>query len=159
DQDRAAAEADRLSRLLERARGITPGHEADRDQPPVVRAEVRYRPVVGPRPPVEQVGVAARELRRGEGAEDELLRDAEQIERAAALLRIERAERIPALGIHQAVFERPRSLGIAAPRCGSGDGALGESTRAAERERAKAIAEPGIRVLDEPIGELHEMAV
>ena len=100
---------------------------------------------------VDEVGVVAEELRRRERAEDELAVEAEQVEGAGALDRIERAERRPSLVVQQVGLE-----GSAAPR-GRRAGlrvahrVVGELARAAQIERADAITDVGVGVLHEPV--------
>src|SRR6516162_8205481 len=89
----AASEADRLARLGDGAARIAPRHGADSDQSSIVSAERRHRTVVRPRAAEEEILVVPAELRRCERAEDELLLDAEEVERPAPLPGVECAER------------------------------------------------------------------
>ena len=71
--------------------------EGHREQPLVLRAEVGHGPVLSRTPGVEAILVPADEPRRGEGGEDELALDAEQVEHPAPLRRVERAHGVPTL--------------------------------------------------------------
>ena len=85
-QDRAAAEPDRLVAPPRSVRcRIAPGDEADGDEALVMRAEVRHGAVVRARAAVEELRSSPSELCRREGAEHELLLEAEQVERARPL--------------------------------------------------------------------------
>ena len=80
-----------------------------------MRAERAHAPVERARAAVEQLEIAAgvRELRPRERREDELLREAQQVERGAALLRIAGPERRPFLGEHQHALGLGARVGIA----------------------------------------------
>lgn len=157
--DGAAPQVDGLLRLAADTLRITPRDEAHRDESLVVRAEVRHRAVVRPRAAVEEIRIVAGELAGGEGAEDELPVDAEEIDGAAALNRIKRTECRPPLCTHDVVFQRPRRERIATSRLRSSDSRVGQRPGSAEIQRPDAFADAGIGVLDEPISQLHEVAV
>jgi hypothetical protein len=71
---------------------------------------------VGPRAAVQQLEVVVDELGGGERREHQLSFESQQVERAAALFGIERAECVPAFGPHELRFERGRRVDIATTR-------------------------------------------
>ena len=157
--DRGAAQLERGVELLLRERDVGEREEADRQQARVGRAEVRHGAVERAGPAVEELEVLATELRRGERREHELLLEAEEIERATALARVHRTERVPTLRAHQRALELRGRVGVAASSLGVGERLLGERTRTAEGQRADAITNTGIGVALEPVRRLHQMAV
>ena len=95
----------------------------------------------------------------GKGAEDELLLEAEKVERAAALGRIERTEGMPTLRGHEVRLERLSRCGVAATCLSIGDRLFGEASCSAQIERANAVADLGIGVLEKPVAEFHQVAI
>ena len=108
---------------------------------------------------VEQLEVVAGELRGRECGEHELRVEAEQVEHAAALCGVEGAERMPALGGHEALLDRVRGYFVAAALLGPLDGVAGELAGAAETEWTDAIADRRVGELGQPAGQLHEVTV
>src|SRR5262249_60392234 len=107
----------------------------------IVSAERRHRTVVRPRAAEEEIVIVAAELRRCERAEDELLRDAEEVERPAPLLGVECAECRPAFAIHEPPLQLACDHQVATTGGGFADGALGERARGTEGEGTDAVAD------------------
>ena len=108
---------------------------------------------------VDEVGVVTQELRRRKRAEDELAIEAEEIEGASALDRIEGSERRPSLVVQHVGLEG--SAGRRVDRTGLrvAHRVVGELAGGAQIQRAEAITDVGIRVLHEPVRQLHDVAV
>src|SRR5262249_27912474 len=140
NEQRAASKTDRLACFGKRALRVAPRHGTDRDQPRVVRAERGHRAVVRSGAAEEQLLVVSDELRRGEGTEDELLGDAEEVERTAPFPRVEGAERRPPLDVHESPLEIACGRRITPTGGSLTDGPLGECACGAEVEWSNAIA-------------------
>ena len=163
--NRGAAELDRVvDRLFGQLRDLQ-RYEADPEQPLIVRAEIRDRPVVRARAAVDDLEVDfvaaedAEELRHREGREHQLALEAQQVERAASFRRIERAERLPSFGGHQIRFELRHGFSIEAAIGGVGDRAIREPAGGAEIERGQPLAHLGVGVRNQPVAGFHQMAV
>src|SRR5271167_5108240 len=97
-QHRAASGVERRFSLG--AGALAPGYRADCYQTAVSRAEIRDRTVERTRTAPQKIGIAAEKLGKCKGRKDELSIHPDQIERAAALGRIECAQREPSLRRH-----------------------------------------------------------
>ena len=119
-------------------------------------AEVHESAHFGERAAVQDLVVAPDEATRGEGVEHELRRDAQHVERLRALVRIPGAVRADALG-QEPLLRAGILLGIRRT--------FGEQLRRLRarevpaRGRLQAVADVGVRVLLEPVGGLHDVAV
>src|SRR5271154_4355002 len=118
-QHRAASGVER--RLGLGAGALAPGYRADCYQAAVSRAEIRDRAVERTRTAPQKFGIAAEKLRKCEGREDELSIDSDQIERAAALGRVECAQREPTLRRHHILFEFDCRIRVGSTRLGLRD--------------------------------------
>ncbi len=110
-------------------------------------------------PAVDEVGVVTEELCRRERAEDELAVEAQEIEGAGALDRIERSECRPALVVQHVGLERSARRRVDRAGLGVAHRVVGELARGAQVERAEAITDVGVGVLHEPVRQLHDVAV
>ena len=159
EEHRAAAAVDRLGDERAGRLGVEPRHLRDRDEAGVGGAEVGDRAVVRAGAADDEVGITPEELRRRERGEDQLAREPEEVERATALRRVERTERVPALLGEQLGLQAGGRGGVAAALLGACDGLLGERPGTAQLELADARTHVGVGVARQPVGQLHQMAV
>jgi hypothetical protein len=103
--------------------------------------------------------VAGHELRRGERGEDQLALEAQQVERPAALGRIEGAQRVPALEVHELALELGQRGVVELALLGLVQGVVGQLPGRPQVEPTEPVAELGLDVALEPVVELHDVAV
>ncbi len=157
--DRGGPEVEGLAQHRHGAIGIDEGHVRDGKQPLVVLAEVDDRMVVGGATRVEQVFVLADELCGREGGEHQLAVEAEEVEHVAALLRVERADRAPALVLPQPLLGFGSGGGIGGACLRRLRGAVEHRLEHAHRAAAELVDHVGLHEgLEEP-GQLHQVAV
>ena len=123
------------------AGAVTPRYRADRYQAAVSGAEIRDRAVERTRTAPQKFGVATEKLRKCKGREDELSIHPDQIERAAALGRVERAQREPSFRRHHILFEFDRRARVGGTRLGLRDKLDGFGSRSSQVERPNPLRE------------------
>ena len=163
DQQGLAAHLDHLLRHLAGAREVRERHVAGREQPPVHRAEVDHRAVVGAGDAdrvIEIVGVLdpVQELVE-EGVEDQLRFHAEQIERTRAVLLEERARRAPVLAQHDLLLVARPVDRIGVPPPHALDQGLLARADGREVELREPFAHGGIGEGVQPVGGLDDVGV
>ena len=156
---RAAAEVDGLVDGLQRPLGVGPRHAGHPDQPLVGLAEGGDGAVVGVGTAIEEVEVFALVLRGRERREHQLAVEAQQVEGPTALGRVEGAQCVPALGLHQRALEGSRRLGIATPLGGGLHRLVGQRPRATKLKRTQPFSCRRVGELLQPVGQLHQVAV
>jgi hypothetical protein len=163
NEDRLAARGDRLSDHGARPSEVGERHEADRQEPPVARTEIDDRAVVGPRRRIGEVEVAAAlvadEVVGEKRIEDELAREAEEIERARPVFLQKRAHRAPVLARQELLFGLLAVRGVAMAPAEVVDERFLAGLATAEAQRLEAVANLGIGVGDEPVGCLHDVGI
>ena len=101
----AATELDGARHRGHRSLGIRPWDVGYSDEPAVSLAEGGHSPVVGGRSAVEKIEIVAEELGRREGGEHQLPLEAENVQCPAPLRWVEGPQGVPALRLHQGVFQ------------------------------------------------------
>ena len=139
---------------------VVEGDESHRQQAGVVLAEVGDGEVVGRAAGVQEIQVLAHEHRRGEGGEHELSVEAEHVDHVAALGRVERAHRAPAL-VDAGAAPRPRCAPRHRCRRSAASAVALSSTGARRRHLAgpqPVDASSSMNAIEEA-GQLHQVAV
>ncbi len=158
-QNRTTTRLDGSGRFLYRASRIAPEDAADTDHAIVIRAESAHGPVQRAGAAVQEIRVLAHELGRGEGGKDQLLVEAEQVEGAAPLSRVECSECAPTLRSHHVRFEFGRLGRVSLASRRLRDRLLGELSRSAQVERADLLTDARIGLVGDPFGQFHDVAV
>ena len=163
--NRGASQLDRFVDFFLCEFGNVKRHEADCEQAFVTAAEIRDRAVVRARAAIENLGRRANlvelapEMRDCESGEDQLRSEAEQVERALALVGIESAERFPSLAQHQVLFRVGHRGGILMTFVSMRDRLLDHPAARSERERMQLRAKVRVGVGNQPVLSLHDVAV
>src|SRR5215469_1907830 len=121
NEDSTTAHFEGLFGGLKAASRFAPRYKSDGDEPLILRAELRNRTVVRTSTAVKKIEIVAKELRWCKCAEDELLLESQEVERAATLRRIKRAERVPTFCRHKVGLECTSCSGIPAASFGLSD--------------------------------------
>ncbi len=98
-------------------------------------------------------------MRDRERREDQLRVEAEQIERAPALVGIERAQRFPSFTQHQVLLRLGGGGGIVVAIGRMRDRLLDHPAAGSDRERMQLGANVGVGVRNQPVASFHDMTV
>lgn len=164
DVDRAVAQLDRHLEFNLRELRFTERDHCDTQQALIVGAELGHRPRVRARSAIDDFRIARCQVLTCESREHQLPLEAEQVERAAALIRVHRAVRRPTLGrCDHIVFECGGLLRIGSARLDTVDNSveplleLGAAAFSAVDPQCLANARVG--VLLEKVRFGHEVAI
>src|SRR6266542_3280041 len=159
DHHRRAAVVDRLRRQRHGARRLDQGHERDRVQPCITRAELDHGAVLRRAPRVQAVDIAPGEHRRGERREHQLTLEAEQVERTGPLDGIERPQRQPPLLLEQPLLRLGGGRRVRPAGGGARHRGLEQRRERVHGASPEPVALVRIDVLVEEVRQLHDVTV